>query len=285
MPNLPLQTFRAVEGAHCGFTAAATLASQPFVLYHSVFEATGAGSAITSITWPALEATRFRPWQARDFNTTYPVAIPNAYNRVYIYPAYAASTDDSSANVPNFSPTANYSAPYIFPFGLQPETRGYATFNKLNPKMYRFPDDIIQDSYPGAFTNHFDTRTNGIWGLLPPFNTNATSSNGALTAVTNATFGRASMATSPTTTGVGDCFKLPDDFTISSGGTGAVGPADGLPGNNTMSIFGLGHEYQTMGCQELVVSLGSNPTIAWSAVGTASKKYRAHFFLMGVFLG
>lgn len=286
MPNTPLQTFRAVEGASPAFTAGVSLASQPFVLYHTVAEVTGSGAGAVSnasVSWAALDATRFRPWLARDLDATYPVKVPNAYNRVYIYPVYIGSTDDVVGNIPSFTPGNGYRAPYVFPFGLQPETRGHTTVNKLNPKCYRFPDDIISHSYPSDLTN-FATRTNGLWSLMLPVGATPASGHGELAAVTNATFGRNALQNG-SANGVGNAFALPNDFTISTAGTSAVSPTSALAGNNTMSMIGMGHEFQTMGSEELVVSLGSNPTINWGYANTSTKKYRAHLFLMGMFLG
>lgn len=281
MPNLPLQTFRAVEGAHPGFTSTVTLASQPFVIHHQkVFDLTAADTASftgQTATFETLATTRFFPWTARNADSCYPVAIPNAYNRVYIYPMWLTSTDDT-ANQPYFE-IGTYIAPYIMPFGLFPETRGYATANKLNPKMYRFPDDVITNVNTSDVVGS-DTRTNGLWSVLPAYGANYETSNGAITSAANTlSMGRATGL-------VGASYLLPDDFSISSATTSALASTTPLASNST-SITGMGTEYQTLGCQELVVSLGSNPsglTIGGSAKVVA-KKYRAHFFLMGVFLG
>jgi hypothetical protein len=284
MPE-PLQTFRAVEGASPAYTAAVSLASQPFVLHHQqVYTSTASTTAAitgASMTFETLASTRFFPWTLRTASSCYPVRVPNAYNRVYIYPLWITSTDDTTAGNMPFFVVGTYVAPYIMPYGLFPETRGHTTFSKLNPKCYRFPDDVVTAANPSD-TVSSPTRTNGLWSVLPPYGTNATTSNGVLTGTTGGTntFGRAPGL-------VGAAYMLPDDLSISSGdGATALGPTTPAL-SNSFQIMGMGQEYQTLGTEEIVVALGSNPTglTISNAASVVGKSYRAHFFLMGVFLG
>lgn len=284
MPE-PLQTFRTVEGANCSFNASATLASQPFVLHHqqvaNVLAPNTNALANQALSFEALANTRFFPWILRTASSCYPVTVPNAYNRVYIYPMWLTSTDDTtSANMPFFG-VGTYVAPYIMPFGLFPETRGHTTVNKLNPKCYRFPDDVITAANTSD-TVSSPTRTNGLWSVLPPYGTDATTSNGTLGTIggNTKTFGRA-------TGHVGDAYRLPNDLSISSAdGTTALGATTPAL-SNSFQLMGMGHEYQTLGTTEIVVALGSNPggLTLGNTASVGGKSYRAHFFLMGVFLG
>lgn len=282
MPE-PLQTFRAVEGASPAFTAGVSLASQPFVLHHqqvaSVTAASTAALTTQAFSYETLANDRFFPWNLRTASSCYPVKVPNAYTRVYIYPLWITSTNDTTAaNMPFFE-VGSYAAPYIMPYGLFPETRGHTTFSKLNPKCYRFPDDVVTAANTSD-TVSSPTRTNGLWSVLPPYGTNATTSNGVLTTGAGNTFGRATGL-------VGAAYMLPDDLSISSS-SGNTPLAAGTPAlSNSFQMMGMGHEYQTLGTEEIVVALGSNPsglTLGTTAC-VATKIYRAHFFLMGVFLG
>jgi hypothetical protein len=178
MPNTPLQTFRAVEPANYGFGAAATLASRPFVLNHCTYTFTGAGSAVTTqaVTFNAAtaDANRFIPWLARNFDnpaTTgsyYPVRVPQAYDRIYVFPMYRTSTDDTQVNANAVTLTqSSYDAPRVFPMGLFPETRDYTTSNPNNPLNAVIPEDVIRKGYPTHVSNaDYNTRTHGIWS--PP---------------------------------------------------------------------------------------------------------------------
>lgn len=281
MPE-PLQTFRAVEGASPAYTAAVTLASQPFVLhYQTVLNFTASTTtALTnqSLTFETLRATRFLPWTERTEASCYPIRVPNAYDRIFIYPMYYTSTDDlNKANTPNFV-LSSYLAPIIMPFGLQPETRGHTTVNKLNPKCYRFPDDVVSAAYPTDIQN-YDTRAVGIWNVLPSVDEGSITSNGRLSNSTGTTFGRSEV-------GVGASYHLPDDFSVSSTTINPISDTNSQKANSTF-ITGLGTEFRTMGSEEIIVSIGANPsglTVSNTAC-TIGSKYRAHFFLMGMFLG
>ncbi len=285
MPNLPLQTFRAVEPAHFGFAAGATLASQPFVLYHEQTAATvGAGSAGTNVTATFLSTfatNRFQPWLWRSNDSCYPVEVPNAYDRIHVWPIFIISSSNA-ANAPStltFGNLTSYAAPFIVPFGLAPQTRDFTTSNRLNPNFARLPDDILAAA---GLVSSFNTRTNGLWNVLPPYASNFSTSNGlmAVGSSTNPTsFGRS-------TTGTGLGYALPDDFSISNGGTGALSESAGQYATGAQVLIGMGHDFQTMGCEELVVAPGSSPTgISFNHPGTNGASYRVNYFLMGTFLG
>ena len=297
MPNDPLRTFRKVEPANWGFGASATISSQPFVLYHVrqlVALGTG-GAAATNVapTWPTLTTTRFLPWTARLADACYPVAVPNAYDRVYIHPVFTLDTDDTAglANVTITAPTTTYIPGIIMPFGLVPESRNYSTSGKLNPvDGTRFPEDLIAAASAGTATvpANFNTRTNGHWMHLAPYASSFATNNGikAVGSDTNPThYGRAANS-GGVVTGTG--YQLPNDFTISTATTSAL-TATGTTGAAaaaTQVIFGQGVEFATSGTEELVVSLGSNPAgVLFNHPNTAGKSYYANYFLMGVFLG
>lgn len=288
MPNTPLNTFRAVEGANPSFTSTATLASQPFVLhYQQVYSLTAADTAAVTkaaFTFEALDARRFLPWILRDFDSCYPVKVPNAYNRIYVFPIFFTSTDDATAaNMPTLADAGNYVAPYIVPFGMFPESRDYTTANKLHPSTYRFPDDIVTANSPTQVPS-FSTRTRGLWTPLPSFGLNSTNSNGTITTASTSTgYARG-------TVGAGAGYALPDDLSVSLSNTSALTSTASNYVDTTAStavLTGMGLEFSTLGCEEIAVALGSNPAgISTSiAAKVASKVYRTHFALMGVFLG
>lgn len=296
MPNDPLKTFRKVEPANWGFGASATISSQPFVLHHQrIFLVTGTGTgAVTSATpsWLALATSRFFPWIARTAETCYPVAVPNAYDRVYIHPIFVVETDDTTtAGMTITAPTTTYIPGIIMPFGLIPETRGYSTSGKLNPvDGTRFPEDLIAAAAATtpALPTTFNTRLNGHWMPLAPYASSFATNNGikAVGSDINPThYGRASNSAG---TNVGTGYQLPNDFTISSATSSALvatGAAGGSP-TNTQVIFGQGLEFATSGTEELVVSLGSNPAgVLVNHPNTLNKNYYINYFLMGVFLG
>jgi hypothetical protein len=157
MPNEPLQTYRAVDPVGFHFGSIATTASQPFVLGHFTTESyttANAANAAPAFSNSALNANRFIPWLARDFDNStttgayYPVAVPNAYDRILIFPMYRLVRSAAWPTLPNtftFGTLASYVPPFILPMGLTPQTRGFTDVNKLNPKLYRFPDDIPTD--------------------------------------------------------------------------------------------------------------------------------------------
>lgn len=285
MPNIPLQNFRAVEPANFGFAAGATLASQPFVLYHEQSTAVvGAGTPGTNVAATFLStfaANRFQPWLWRNNDACYPVDVPNAYDRIHVWPLYIVSSSNS-ANAPStltFGNLTSYAAPFIVPFGLAPQTRGFTTANRLNPLAHRLPDDILAAA---GLVSSFDTRANGLWNVLPPYASNFSTSNGlmAVGSATNPTsFGRA-------TTGTGLGYALPDDFSISNAGTGALSESAAQYATGGQVLIGMGHDFQTMGCEEIVISPGASPTgISFNHPGTNGASYRVNYFLMGALLG
>jgi hypothetical protein len=283
MPNEPLKTFRAVEPAHFGFGAMASLASQPFVLHHQeIYSASGAGGAPVSgaaPTYASLAADRFQPWNLRTASSCYPVAVPNAYDRIYIFPVFTTSWTGGT-NAPSFT-IGTYVAPSIVPFGLTPQTRNFSTSNKLNPALHRLPDDVIQVANPTHVNTGLNLRTNGFWAPLPAYSTNFSTANGLL---------NAAGSTNPThflrgNTGAGSAAFLPTDFSLSYSTTSAITSSDSQKAS-TGQIVGIGHEFQTLGSEEIVVAIGSNPNgLTANHPNESTQAYKAHFFLMGMFLG
>lgn len=281
MPNLPLQLFRAVEPAHFGFAAGATLASQPFVLYHERSTVTiGSGEVVpsTAISFSgSLSADRFNPWVWRNNDACYPVKIPNAYDRIHVFPMYVLSA--SSGSPGSFALPGTYAAPWIMPFGLAPQTRDFTATNKLHPNVSRLPDDIIAAMNLVA---SFNSRTNGIWNVLAPYASNFSTSNGILAVGSSAnptSFGRA-------TTGTGTGYALPDDLSVATAGTGFLAENNARWATGSPVLIGMGHDFQTMGAEELVVAPGSSPSgINANYAQTIGVSYSCHYFLMGTFLG
>jgi hypothetical protein len=297
MPNAPLKTFRAVEPANWGFGSTATLASQPFVLAHNyvtytsnattgtVTPTASTGTTATGAGWESqapgnmtVNANRCLPWLARDLDGIYPVAVPNAYDRVYIFPMY--TIQGAAASIALASTTI---APYIIPFGLAPDTRGYTDVNKLNPLIARFPEDLIGALTPptGGAGHGVNFRTNGAWVPLPPYASNFVSANSTVdNSYTNsspASFARDVAGK------FGAGFQLPDDVTISTSTT-AVMNATAVQHAASPVIVGAGIEYSTMGSQEIVAVPMTHPsTLTWNA--TNATQFRVHWFLMGMFLG
>jgi hypothetical protein len=283
MPNDPLKTFRTVEPAHFGFGSMASQASQPFVLHHqelvSVTSSGGAPATGVAATYAALSADRFVPWDLRTASSCYPVSVPNAYDRVYIFPAFATSW--SGGSVAPSVEIGTYVAPSIVPFGLTPQTRNFSTSNKLNPLLHRLPDDIITGANAAQVNTGFNLRTNGFWIPLSAYASNFSTSNGLLSAA---------GSTNPThflrgQTGAGSAAFLPNDFSLSSSTTTAISTSDSQKANSKV-VVGLGTEFQTMGSEEIVVALGSNPSgITLGHPNENTQVYKLHFFLMGIFLG
>lgn len=317
MPNTPLQTFRSVEPANYAFGSSATLASRPFVLSwlrtptFTSSSGTGtisvtASTATTATTsgWdecgpntgataPLLNGDRCLPWVARNMEHIYPVKVPNAYDRIYIFPMYCieARTGASiSANV-----NSGYIGPSAIPFGLIPETRGFTTTGKADPLLSRLPDDLldpfiaanpIEASGAAAVSSLPSTRTNGLWTTLPPYSANFTTSH-----VTNTNNegnpSHIARSTIGTTGKIGSAYNFPADVSISKAGSGA---ADVMSATNVQVatgpvIVGLGLEFQVMGCEEIVLSPLVTPgTMTWT-VASSGDKFRIHWFMMGVFLG
>jgi len=298
MPNTPLKTFRTVEPANWGFGSTATLASQPFVLAHNYVTYTATGAATGTVTptsssgtnalsagWETqapgnmtLNANRCLPWLARDFDGIYPVAVPNAYDRVYIFPMY--TIQGAAVSIALGSTTV---APYIIPFGLAPDTRGYTDVNKLNPLIARFPEDLIGalTAPTGGAAHGVNFRTNGAWVALPPYASNFVSAN--------STVDNGYSTTSPASFArdiggkFGAGFQLPDDVSISTSTTLVMGATTVQHAAGPV-IVGAGIEYSTMGSQEIVAVPMTHPsTITWNA--TIATQFRVHWFLMGMFLG
>jgi hypothetical protein len=313
MPNNPLKTFRTVEPANYGFGSSATLASRPFVLYHQINSIDTTGTVDTAADVPAWATTHVNrtskciPWLIRNEDEIYPVAIPNAYDRVYIFPMYVVeqSVARTAADYIQLGiqegASSLYIAPLIFPFGRFPETQGLSTVGKLDPNQHRIPDDLIALNQLNASGSPLNTRANGLWTVLPPYATNFTTGNS--TNVTSNEANPASVARIQTTAAnsvIGTGYRLPPDLSISSTTaaalvTGAAGSAHAKYAAGTAStgfttegvVIGTGIEYQTMGCDELVVSPQNLPVkLRYTPRGaTAGVAARVHWFLMGVFLG
>lgn len=299
MPNEPLQTFRAVEPAHWGFGAISTIASQPFVLNHFTSDTIGGSGVLqtnAAVGFTAanfLLADRFYPWISRNYDTPknnggayYPVKVPNAYDRIYIFPMYYIV---GSASASSFGSLATYSAPYILPMGLTPQTRGFTTVNKLNPKLYRFPEDIPEADGYSRKTGTYNIRDKGLWIPLSSYATNALTSNGFMGAASNTdarSFGRA-------VAGTGTAYKLPNDLSISLANSNNAPLTDtsnaylaGSALTEQPPIVGMGLEFQTHGTEEIVCVLGSLPAGLTLNVPIGNgQAHRVEMFLMGMFLG
>lgn len=309
MPNTPLQTFRTVEPANYGFGSSATMASRPFVLYHSRgTQAATQTAATVSLSYPAFTGSaspsRFQPWTVRNQDNHYPVVIPNAYDRVFVFPMFVIDTIDGvtgniGSTVPLTTttsvatPPATYTAPLIMPFGRFPES----TYNPgtINPQHLQGPWNIIK-KFNGSFVTNPDPQTTGIWTALPPYATNFTTSNGQIIAVPSATNPVSTPRGTGSGIGIGSAYQLPPDMSL--GFTSTTGAA-----SNTASVFntstsqvwsGAGIEFSTMGCEELVVSMIGVPTNLpvvtldiqpTSGTGAVQGAGAINFFLMGVFLG
>jgi len=285
------------------------MSSQPFVVHHqrllirtntsgtTAIAATncvtgGEGSTIMSVSGSSsasAAATTFQPWALRSSDTkTYPVSIPNAYDRVLLFPMFI--TDSTAPIAPELmtfvAPPASYTAGAILPFGLLPQTRDSSTANRMNENGPHLPNDLINKIAPSTTLN-FNTRTHGLWVPLAPYATNFATGNGQILAAVAGTpchLGRHNAAGAAS---VGTGYFLPNDFTISaaSGSIGLLQPAAAA----TSMITGHGIEFQTLGCEELVVSvfmLPSNLTCSTAAALTeANSTYSVNFFVMGVFVG
>jgi hypothetical protein len=310
MPNTPLQTFRTVEPANYGFGSSATMASRPFVLYHSrgtpVVTQTAANG---TLGYPAftgsLAPTRFQPWTVRDQNNHYPVKIPNAYDRVFVFPMFVidtvngvtgntGSTTEVVTDTSVATPPTSYTAPLIMPFGRFPES----TYNPdtVNPQHSRSPWDLIKN-LNRSFTLIPDPQTTGIWTALPPYATNFTTSNGQVVAVPSASNPVSTPRGTSSGVGIGNAYQLPPDMSLgfqSTNNTAASNTASVFAAGGSQVWSGAGIEFSTMGCEELVVSLIAAPTNlpavtlgAQPTTGTGAAQGAAaiNFFLMGVFLG
>jgi hypothetical protein len=280
MPNAPLQTFRAVEAANYGFGASVSLASRPFVLYHQRVTIAGATLAVSSTAMPfttPLPTNRFFPWVNRVANGFYPVTVPNAYDRIAIHNLFTTDTNDTLITNSSIVPGA-FSGGIVIPMGLAPETRGCSLTVGNGPRL---PEDLVRDIVPTNLQS-VDTRTNGHWLTLPPYAVNFSTNHGVLAvgAAGNAVhYGR-------NVVGTGNAYALPDDFTISNSVATDLGTAQGSAGTTGQIISGGSIEYATMGCSEIVVSIGANPVLNYTIeAGTLNKTFGFNWFVMGMFLG
>ena len=314
MPNTPLQTFRSVEPANYGFGSSATLASRPFVLSWlrtqtfdstlatgTVLNATSTNTSATGNGWnesgpntgatvPLINEDRCLPWVARNMEHIYPVKVPNAYDRIYIFPMYCIEARAGASISGTIS--GGYIGPSAIPFGLIPETRGYTTTGKMDPSLSRLPDDIldpfiaanqIETTGAAAVSSLPSTRTNGLWTTLPPYSANFTTSH-----VTNANTESAPSHIARSTIGtngkVGSAYTFPADVSISKAAANAMATTNARIANGPV-IVGGGLEFQVLGCEEIVLSPVVGPgTMNW-AVANSGDKFRIHWFMMGVFLG
>ena len=310
MPNTPLQTFRTVEPANYAFGSSATLASEPFVLYHQRGTVLTTSASSQTLTYPSFTGagvgTRFQPWTVRNQSNHYPVQIPNAYDRVFVYPMFVldtidGATGDTGSTTPvavSFSiaaPGASYTAPFVMPFGLFPGSRANNTTR--NEAHRRLPWDLIRQANPSAVITP-DPVTTGCWTVLPPYASNFTTSNGLATAVGSFTAPVSTpRTTNAGTSGTGAPYQLPPD--LSTGLTASASALTNATGQyvattNSMVFNGAGVEFSIMGCEELVVSLVKAPTnspevtvdlMPVTGTGATHGKIAMNFFLMGVFLG
>jgi len=308
MPNNPIQTFRAVEPANFGFGSTATLASQPFVLYYgnaAQARTSGSTSGTTVITAPSLTtpllASRFQPWTIRNQDNHFPVKVPNAYDRLYVFPMYVVSTTNfvlSGESVPTSFSTASwptgYTAPIVMPFGRFPQSKDNSP---VGPSTIRcLPRDLILKETPSASTTP-DFSNEGIWTALPPYATFWPTNNALAT--TLGSFG-APVSTPRSTAsavGIGAGYQLPPDLSVganTTAGSAVTNAASVFAAtlNSASSVFvGAGLEFSTMGCEEIVLShLASAtnlPVVTMDAQTGASSvgSGKIHYFLVGVFLG
>jgi hypothetical protein len=319
MPNTPLQTFRTVEPANYAFGSSATMASRPFVVFHQFIDVTSptadtrATVAFTAATHVNL-TTKTIPWLIKDTDRVYPVAVPNAYDRIYIFPMYVAeqSAAKTAANYVNFgfseASGGTYAPPIVIPFGRFPDTYGLTTTGKLDPAQHRIPDDIIGASPLSASgSSPLNTRANGLWTVLPPYATNFTTGNlNNITSTETLPSSVARIITGGQAGLVGNGYKLPADLTISSSLGAALGTTTtagvgvsgytptgtpfqaggtAFPSTQEGVVVGQGIEYQTMGTDLLVVSPQSLPTNLTYVPRGNPGNVRFHWFMMGVFLG
>lgn len=309
MPNTPLQTFRTVEPANYGFGSSATMASRPFVLYHARGTQVATQTAASgTLAYPAFtgsgQQTRFQPWTVRNQDNHYPVMVPNAYDRVFVFPMFVIDTINgvtgntgSTTEVPTetsvATPSTSYTAPLIMPFGRFPES----TYNPntVNPQHSRTPWDLIKN-FNRSFTVFPDAQTTGIWTVLPPYATNFTTSNGQIVAAPSATNPVSTPRGTGSSVGIGSAYQLPPDMSLGFQATtsAATNAASVYNASGSQVWSGAGIEFSTMGCEELVVSLIGAPTNlstvtlnAQPTTGTGAVQGAAaiNFFLMGVFLG
>lgn len=292
MPNEPLQTYRAVDPVGFHFGSIATTASQPFVLGHFTSEFLVAGAntnATVTFRGTALDANRFTPWLARNFDNStttgsyYPVAVPNAYDRILIFPMYRLVRSAGFTQF-SFGTASTYVPPFILPMGLTPQTRAFTTSNALNPRLYRFPDDIPVASNYERVSGSYNIRTHGLWIPLSPYATNGLTNNGTMNTASNTdarSFGRNPVA------GTGTAYHLPADLSISKAATSGLALANAQYAAGSADVMiGMGLEFQTHGCEEIICPLGSLPTnLTITDNATSGVARGVELFLMGMFLG
>ena len=310
--NTITKNFRAVEPANWGFGASSAMSSQPFVVHHQRLlirtntsgttaiastNAITAGESSTTMTvsgsaTATTGATTFQPWALRSSDTkTYPIAIPNAYDRVLLFPMFI--TDSTAPIAPELltfvAPPTSYTAGAILPFGLLPQTRDSSTVNRMNENGPHLPNDLISKINPSTTLN-FDTRTHGLWVPLAPYATNFVTGNGQIATAAAGTashLGRHNASSSVDAIGTG--YFLPNDFTISTATTGLTISLLEAAAGATSMITGHGIEFQTQGCEELIVSVIALPTNLTCSTATvvpeANSTYSVNYFLMGVFVG
>jgi hypothetical protein len=234
-------------------------------------------------------ADRAFPWVMRTHDWIYPVKVPNAYDRIYIFPMYTIEARTGASLQMTMSATASAA---VLPFGLFPETRGHTTSNTLVDTGSRFPDDLInrlgiadplEASAPLAVGALPSTRTNGIWTVLPPYSANFTTSH--LTNTNNeANPSHIARSLLGAAGKIGSAYALPIDMGISRADTSGFQTGDAKPATGPV-VVAQGLEFQTMGTEEIVaIPAYAPPSISWT-VATSGDKFRLHWFLMGVFLG
>lgn len=305
MPNNPLSTFRAVEPPFAGFQAAAGLASVPFVLNAvSGSAVTAAGTDSVAQTFPleSVVVDRYIPWTYRTRASCYPVSIPNAYDRVYIFPLYMFATTPgktgatgATTDVPTVAwfnaASSSYTGPAVQPFGRFPQT--YNVSSSGGNLNRRLPSDVIR---AGGTTPYPDIDSLGLWTPLPVYATNALTANGKASAASAFATPNTISRNVGATVGVGNTYFLPNDLTISNAGTTAVTTAGGdyAAASSGIYLVGAGAEFSLQGCEELVVSITAPQTNppqyvvkgqTTSGTGAAFGTVTAYTFLMGVFLG
>jgi hypothetical protein len=130
----------------------------------------------------------------------------------------------------------------------------------------------------------YNIRTHGLWIPLSSYATNALTSNGTMGVAANndpRSFGRSPGI------GTGTAYHLPKDLSISKATTTGLALANGqIDGGTADILIGMGLEFQTHGCQEIICPLGSVPTgITISDNADQGVARRIELFLMGMFLG
>jgi hypothetical protein len=225
----------------------------------------------------------------RNHDWIYPVKVPNAYDRIYIFSMYSIEARTGSS-LRITSNVANNAA--VLPYGLFPETRGHTTSNTLVDTGSRFPDDLmnrlliadpVESTAPLAVSSLPSTRTNGIWNVLPPYSANFTTSHptNANSEVSPSHIARSNVGANGK---IGSAYLLPSDSSISKSPATLQTITNSRIATGSV-VVGQGLEFQTMGTEEIIAVPAIPPSsIDWT-VPAAGDKFRLHWFLMGVFLG